>query len=150
MKLEAPSPHTPMMQQYYALKAQYPDMLLFYRMGDFYEMFHADAERAAKLLDIPLTTRGQSAGQAIRMAALPPAKSSKLVSSTGCAAPGVPRRSGSETPFNAGLFRIASLPFPKGTRQRISPRFRSIAVRCAYGGFSSGRPFMNVGFAGKF
>jgi DNA mismatch repair protein MutS len=72
MKLEAPgSAHTPMMQQYLALKAEYPDMLLFYRMGDFYEMFHADAERAAKLLDITLTTRGQSAGQPIRMAGVP-------------------------------------------------------------------------------
>jgi DNA mismatch repair protein MutS len=63
--------HTPMMQQYLALKAGYPDMLLFYRMGDFYEMFHADAERAAKLLDITLTTRGASAGQPIRMAGVP-------------------------------------------------------------------------------
>ena len=63
--------HTPMMQQYFALKAEYPDMLLFYRMGDFYEMFHGDAERAAKLLDITLTTRGQSAGQPIRMAGVP-------------------------------------------------------------------------------
>ncbi|MGZ5035919.1 MAG: DNA mismatch repair protein MutS [Usitatibacter sp.] len=72
MKLEAPgSAHTPMMQQYFALKAEYPDMLLFYRMGDFYEMFHGDAERAAKLLDITLTTRGQSAGQPIRMAGVP-------------------------------------------------------------------------------
>src|SRR5258708_9488056 len=72
MKLEAPgSTHTPMMQQYLALKAEYPDMLLFYRMGDFYEMFYADAERAAKLLDITLTTRGQSAGQPIRMAGVP-------------------------------------------------------------------------------
>jgi DNA mismatch repair protein MutS len=72
MKLEAPAPtHTPMMQQYLALKGQYPDMLLFYRMGDFYEMFHSDAERAAKLLDITLTTRGQSAGQPIRMAGVP-------------------------------------------------------------------------------
>ncbi len=60
-----------MMQQYLALKAEYPDMLLFYRMGDFYEMFHGDAERAAKLLDITLTTRGQSAGQPIRMAGVP-------------------------------------------------------------------------------
>jgi DNA mismatch repair protein MutS len=60
-----------MMQQYYALKAEYPDMLLFYRMGDFYEMFHGDAERASKLLDITLTTRGQSAGQPIRMAGVP-------------------------------------------------------------------------------
>ena len=69
MKLEAPgSAHTPMMQQYLALKAEYPGMLLFYRMGDFYEMFHADAERAAKLLDITLTSRGQSAGQPVRMA----------------------------------------------------------------------------------
>jgi DNA mismatch repair protein MutS len=72
MKLEAPgTTHTPMMQQYFALKAQYPDMLLFYRMGDFYEMFYGDAERAAKLLDITLTTRGQSAGQPIRMAGVP-------------------------------------------------------------------------------
>jgi DNA mismatch repair protein MutS len=72
MKLEAPgSTHTPMMQQYLALKAEYPDMLLFYRMGDFYEMFYADAERGAKLLDITLTTRGQSAGQPIRMAGVP-------------------------------------------------------------------------------
>jgi DNA mismatch repair protein MutS len=80
MKLEAPAPeaplpkaaaHTPMMQQYLALKAEYPDMLLFYRMGDFYELFHGDAERAAKMLDITLTTRGQSAGQPIRMAGVP-------------------------------------------------------------------------------
>src|SRR5437764_5313136 len=74
MKLEAPAgaaAHTPMMQQYLALKSQYPDMLLFYRMGDFYELFHGDAERAAKLLDITLTTRGQSAGQPIRMAGVP-------------------------------------------------------------------------------
>jgi len=80
MKLEAPpapapdpkaGAHTPMMQQYLALKAKYPDMLLFYRMGDFYELFHGDAERAAKLLDITLTTRGQSAGQPIRMAGVP-------------------------------------------------------------------------------
>jgi len=60
-----------MMQQYFALKAEYPDTLLFYRMGDFYELFHGDAERAAKLLDITLTTRGQSAGQPIRMAGVP-------------------------------------------------------------------------------
>ncbi|HSS26955.1 MAG TPA: DNA mismatch repair protein MutS [Usitatibacter sp.] len=60
-----------MMQQYFALKAEYPDMLLFYRMGDFYEMFYADAEKAAKLLDITLTARGQSAGQPVRMAGVP-------------------------------------------------------------------------------
>ncbi|HUP97425.1 MAG TPA: DNA mismatch repair protein MutS [Usitatibacter sp.] len=72
MKLEAPAAaHTPMMQQYLALKAKYPDMLLFYRMGDFYELFHSDAERAAKMLDITLTSRGQSAGQPIRMAGVP-------------------------------------------------------------------------------
>src|ERR1041385_8721015 len=63
--------HTPMMQQYLALKSQHPDMLLFYRMGDFYEMFYGDAERASKLLDITLTTRGQSAGAPIRMAGVP-------------------------------------------------------------------------------
>jgi DNA mismatch repair protein MutS len=60
-----------MMQQYLALKGQHPDLLLFYRMGDFYELFYADAERAAKLLDITLTTRGQSAGHPVRMAGVP-------------------------------------------------------------------------------
>jgi hypothetical protein len=54
--------HTPMMAQYLAIKAQFPATLVFYRMGDFYEMFWADAEKAARLLDITLTTRGQSAG----------------------------------------------------------------------------------------
>ncbi len=63
--------HTPMMQQYLQIKAQHPDMLLFYRMGDFYELFHADAERAAKLLDITLTQRGASNGQPIKMAGVP-------------------------------------------------------------------------------
>jgi DNA mismatch repair protein MutS len=65
------SQHTPMMQQYLRLKAQYPDLLLFYRMGDFYELFYEDAEKAARLLDITLTTRGQSAGRPIRMAGVP-------------------------------------------------------------------------------
>ena len=63
--------HTPMMQQYLGLKAQHPDMLLFYRMGDFYELFFSDAEKAARLLDITLTKRGQSAGQPIPMAGIP-------------------------------------------------------------------------------
>ena len=60
-----------MMQQYLALKAEYPGTLLFYRMGDFYEMFYTDAEKASALLDITLTTRGQSAGQPIAMAGVP-------------------------------------------------------------------------------
>ena len=63
--------HTPMMQQYLRLKADHPDKLLFYRMGDFYEMFYGDAERAAKLLDITLTSRGASAGVPIKMAGVP-------------------------------------------------------------------------------
>jgi len=65
------STHTPMMQQYLRIKAQHPDMLLFYRMGDFYELFHEDAARAAKLLDITLTQRGASNGQPIKMAGVP-------------------------------------------------------------------------------
>ena len=65
------SPHTPMMQQYLALKAGYPDTLLLYRMGDFYELFWQDAEKAARLLDITLTQRGQSAGQPVVMAGVP-------------------------------------------------------------------------------
>ncbi|QLB17266.1 DNA mismatch repair protein MutS [Mannheimia varigena] len=63
--------HTPMMQQYLQLKAQNPDILLFYRMGDFYELFYDDAKRAAALLDISLTKRGQSAGEPIPMAGVP-------------------------------------------------------------------------------
>jgi len=63
--------HTPMMQQYLRIKAQYPDMLLLYRMGDFYELFFEDAEEAARLLDITLTTRGATAGQPIKMAGVP-------------------------------------------------------------------------------
>src|SRR5256885_7793371 len=65
------SPHTPVMQQYLRIKSQHPDMLLFYRMGDFYELFYDDARRAAALLDITLTTRGQSAGEPIPMAGVP-------------------------------------------------------------------------------
>jgi len=52
--------HTPMMQQYLRVKAEHPDKLVFYRMGDFYEMFYGDAERAAPMLDITLTARGAS------------------------------------------------------------------------------------------
>jgi len=63
--------HTPVIQQYLRLKAQYPDVLLFYRMGDFYELFFDDAKRAARLLDITLTARGQSGGQPIPMAGVP-------------------------------------------------------------------------------
>jgi DNA mismatch repair protein MutS len=63
--------HTPMMQQYLHLKKDFPNTLLFYRMGDFYEVFFQDAEKAARLLDITLTQRGQSAGQPVVMAGVP-------------------------------------------------------------------------------
>ncbi|MCD6039584.1 MAG: mutS [Gammaproteobacteria bacterium] len=63
--------HTPMMQQYLRIKADYPDTLLFYRMGDFYELFYEDAEKVARLLDITLTARGQSSGKPIPMAGVP-------------------------------------------------------------------------------
>ncbi|HWS04138.1 MAG TPA: DNA mismatch repair protein MutS, partial [Gammaproteobacteria bacterium] len=66
-----PSTHTPMMQQFLRIKAEHPDILLFYRMGDFYELFYSDAQRAAKLLDITLTARGQSAGKPIPMCGVP-------------------------------------------------------------------------------
>ena len=69
---QIPAPaHTPMMQQWFAHKAAHPDKLLFFRMGDFYELFYEDAERAARVLDLTLTTRGQSAGKPIPMAGLP-------------------------------------------------------------------------------
>ncbi|HOM14602.1 MAG TPA: DNA mismatch repair protein MutS, partial [Rubrivivax sp.] len=63
--------HTPMMQQYLRIKAEHPDALVFYRMGDFYELFYDDARRAHRLLDITLTTRGQSAGEPVVMAGVP-------------------------------------------------------------------------------
>jgi len=60
-----------MMQQYLRLKAQHPDILMFYRMGDFYELFYDDAEKGSRLLDLTLTSRGQSAGAPVRMAGVP-------------------------------------------------------------------------------
>ena len=65
------SGHTPMMQQYLGLKANHPETLLFYRMGDFYELFFADAEKVTRLLDITLTQRGQSNGEPVVMAGVP-------------------------------------------------------------------------------
>lgn len=65
------APQTPMMQQYLGIKAEFPDTILFYRMGDFYELFFDDARKAAQLLDITLTARGQSGGQPIPMAGVP-------------------------------------------------------------------------------
>src|SRR5689334_25243370 len=66
-----PAEHTPMMQQYLRIKGEHPDRFVFYRMGDFYELFYGDAQRAAPLLDITLTARGQSAGAPIPMAGVP-------------------------------------------------------------------------------
>jgi DNA mismatch repair protein MutS len=63
--------HTPMMQQWLRIKAEYPDTLVFYRMGDFYELFHDDARKGSRLLDVTLTTRGQSAGEPVVMAGVP-------------------------------------------------------------------------------
>src|SRR5258708_984362 len=63
--------HTPMMQQYLRIKGEHPDILVFYRMGDFYELFYDDAEKASRLLDIALTSRGVSAGTPVKMAGVP-------------------------------------------------------------------------------
>ena len=63
--------HTPMMRQYLAIKAEYPDTLVLYRMGDFYEVFFADAEKASRLLGITLTKRGATNGEPILMAGVP-------------------------------------------------------------------------------
>ena len=63
--------HTPLMQQYFSIKSEFPDTLLLFRMGDFYEVFYDDARQAARLLDITLTTRGESGGAPIPMAGVP-------------------------------------------------------------------------------
>ncbi|CAG4886351.1 DNA mismatch repair protein MutS [Paraburkholderia gardini] len=68
---ETVAQHTPMMQQYLRIKSEHPGTLVFYRMGDFYELFFEDAEKAARLLDLTLTQRGASAGNPIRMAGVP-------------------------------------------------------------------------------
>ena len=71
MTTDATSKNTPVIAQYLRIKAEHPDTLLFYRMGDFYELFFDDARRAAKLLDIALTARGRSGGEPIPMAGVP-------------------------------------------------------------------------------
>ena len=71
MTAEVATVHTPMMRQYLRIKSEYPEMLVFYRMGDFYELFYDDARRAAELLDITLTSRGKSGGSPIPMAGVP-------------------------------------------------------------------------------
>ena len=71
MQAEVTAVHTPMMRQYLGIKSDYPDMLVFYRMGDFYELFYDDARRASSLLDITLTSRGKSGGNPIPMAGVP-------------------------------------------------------------------------------
>src|SRR5258706_6444733 len=63
--------HTPVMQQYLRIKGEHPDILVFYRMGDFYELFYDDAEKATRLLDLTLTSRGASAGAQVKMAGVP-------------------------------------------------------------------------------
>ncbi|MFP5306478.1 MAG: DNA mismatch repair protein MutS, partial [Gammaproteobacteria bacterium] len=65
------SAHTPLMQQYLGIKAQHPDTLVLFRMGDFYELFYDDARKAARLLNITLTSRGESAGAPVIMAGVP-------------------------------------------------------------------------------
>jgi len=70
-KSSAADKHTPMMQQYLRIKADYPTMLVFYRMGDFYELFFEDAEKASRVLGITLTARGKSGDQPIKMAGVP-------------------------------------------------------------------------------
>ncbi|HEY7772821.1 MAG TPA: DNA mismatch repair protein MutS, partial [Marinagarivorans sp.] len=71
MQTSQSSNHTPMMAQYLGIKAEHPDILLFYRMGDFYELFFDDAKKAANLLNISLTARGKTAGEPIPMAGVP-------------------------------------------------------------------------------
>ncbi|MBV1884545.1 MAG: DNA mismatch repair protein MutS [Pseudomonadales bacterium] len=71
VKEEKAAAHTPMMQQYLRIKSDHPDELIFYRMGDFYEMFFDDAKKAARLLDITLTARGKAGGNPIPMAGIP-------------------------------------------------------------------------------
>ncbi|HTG97080.1 MAG TPA: DNA mismatch repair protein MutS [Burkholderiales bacterium] len=69
--MNSPEAHTPMMQQYLRIKGEHPDILVFYRMGDFYELFYDDAEKASRLIDLTLTSRGMSAGAPVKMAGVP-------------------------------------------------------------------------------
>ena len=65
------SNHTPMMQQFFSIKAKYPNSMVFFRLGDFYELFYDDAREAAEILDITLTSRGKSGGDPIPMCGVP-------------------------------------------------------------------------------
>ena len=69
--IESFQQHTPLLRQYLAIKAEYPETLVLYRMGDFYEVFFADAEKASRLLGITLTKRGATNGEPILMAGVP-------------------------------------------------------------------------------
>lgn len=69
--MDTPPSHTPMMAQYLRINAEHPDILFFCRIGDFYELFHDDAEKASRLMDITLAARGASNGKPIRMAGVP-------------------------------------------------------------------------------
>jgi DNA mismatch repair protein MutS len=71
MTVNTPALHTPMMQQWLRIKSEHPDILVFYRMGEFYELFYDDAEKGSRLLDLTLTSRGQSAGEPVKMAGVP-------------------------------------------------------------------------------
>src|SRR3954464_5345910 len=71
VQINQESMHTPMMTQYLRIKAQHPHELVFYRMGDFYELFFDDAKKASELLDVTLTARGKSNGEPIPMAGIP-------------------------------------------------------------------------------
>jgi len=71
MTIATNATHTPMMVQYLNIKAEHPHELVFYRMGDFYELFFDDAKKVSELLDITLTSRGKSAGEPIPMAGIP-------------------------------------------------------------------------------
>ena len=129
--------HTPMMQQYLRIKAQHPDALLFYRMGDFYELFYEDARRAAGLLDITLTARGSSAGQPIPMAGVPfhsvEAYLAKLVrkgvSVAVCEQQGDPAKSKGPVERAGGTHRHARHRHGRGAARRASGH--SARGRCA-------------------
>ncbi len=146
--------HTPMMQQYLGIKAQHPDTLVFYRMGDFYELFFDDARKAAQLLDITLTARGHSAGQPIPMAGIPYHAAENYIarlirqgeSIAICEQTGDPAKT--KGPVERQVVRVVT-PGTVTDEALLDDRKDNLLVAVAYEGGSYGLASLDIG-SGKF
>ena len=140
--------HTPLMRQYLRVKSDYPDALLFFRMGDFYELFYDDAERASALLDIALTQRGVSGGKPIRMAGVPHHSADQYIGRlvrmgetvAVCEQVGDPRGKG---PMQRRVTRVAT-PGTLTDEATVDPRGASVLAAFSPAGGKWGYAWMDI------